>query len=102
MRHHFSGRARDTWGNVQGGTSVTIYYADTVTAAPIYTTYSAVTASTTTPQVSADSTGYFEFYVDDTEIVPTNIFDIVCQSITYENIDIFKGAWFNPRKHFVL
>jgi len=102
MRHLFSGRARDTYGKIQAGIPVTIYFANTVSAAPVYTTYSAVTASTVAPQVSADAAGYFEFYVDDTEIIPTNIFDIVCQSVTYENIDIFKGAWFNPRKYFVL
>jgi hypothetical protein len=100
MRHHFAGRTRDTYGNVQIMIPVSIYYSGTASAAPICATFDGA-SSTTTPQVSSNSFGYFDFYVDDTEVVPTSLFDVVCQSVTYSKIDIFKGAWFSPKKYFL-
>jgi hypothetical protein len=102
MRHHFAGRARDTYGNVQGSVPVYVYYTGTTSAAPIYTTYDGETLVIVAPQITTNSAGYFDFYVDDTEIIPGTLFDILCEGITYDKIDIFKNAWFNPKKYFVL
>jgi hypothetical protein len=102
MRHHFAGRARDTYGTIQQSVPVYVYYTDTTSAAPIYTTYSGGTVVNVAPQVNTDTAGYFQFYVDDTEIVPGTLFDILCENITYDKIDIFKNAWFSPKKYFIL
>jgi hypothetical protein len=101
MRHQQAGRARTTVGAVIHSEPIYIYFSGTTSAAPIYTAYSATNPITVAPQIVTDNLGYFEFWVDDEEIDPTTLFDIICQGVTYDKIDIFKGAWFNPKKYFL-
>jgi hypothetical protein len=103
MKHHFLGRARDGHGNIQINQQIFIYFTGTTSAAPVYQNYEDITPISIAPQISTNIEGLFSFYVDDTEIEYTQLFDIVCQEITYERIDIFKGnLLFNPKQWFLL
>jgi len=90
MRYSFKGRTRDRYGNVIESTGISIYIADTTTPAPIFTTFTGVTAISAAPQIYSDTNGVFSFYVDDTVSSPTTLFDLVADGITYEDIDIFR------------
>jgi hypothetical protein len=102
MKHHFMGRARDGYGNIQINQQISVYFTSTTSAAPLYENYEDVIPITSAPQITTNLEGLFSFYVDDVEINPTQLFDIECQGITYERVDIFKGSWWNPKKWFLL
>lgn len=90
MRFHFQGRTRDTYGNTVPNTPITIYVSETTTPAPIFTSYTGGTAVSAAPQINSDSTGFFNFFVDDTVTSTTTLFDILAAGFTYTYVDIFR------------
>jgi hypothetical protein len=94
-RVHFWGRAVDSYGNIQPSEDITIYLAGTETAATTYTAQSGGTGNSTAPQVTTDSTGRFNFWVDhDDYTYPgfNQLFDIIVGDLTYSNVDVFRLA----------
>lgn len=89
-RSHFIGRTRDTSGNSIPNIGVYVYLADTTTAASVFTEKIGGTAITIAPQITSDAYGLFDFYVDNTVHLSTQLFDLVVDDITYEDVDIFR------------
>jgi hypothetical protein len=88
-RYHFWGRAVDTFGNIKPSTGITVYLAGTTTAATVYANQSGGTAITTAPQATTDTKGRFDFWLDDSVYVVTQLFDIVVSDLTYTAVDVF-------------
>jgi len=63
-RYPFQGRARDTRGNVEPNTAISIYLAETTTPATVYTDYTGGDPISTVPQIYSDSRGYFECHLE--------------------------------------
>ena len=89
-RYHFYGRSRDTYGNVVSNVNVSVYLAGTTTPAAIFESRTGGTAISAAPQVTTDSNGLFDLWVDDTIHPKSTLFDIVVGSITYSEFDIFR------------
>lgn len=91
MRYIYQSHTEDSFGNILSAATVTVYLAGTTTLASIYTASSGGSAVNS---VNSDSTtGYFSFYVDDTDYNPFQKFKVVISkadydSQTYDNIDI--------------
>ena len=88
MRYHFIARSRDKYGTVKPNIPINVYEANTVIPAHVYLEESGGTVITTVPQLSSDVNGLFSFYIDTIDYPVVPLFDIVMDSITYENIDI--------------
>jgi len=78
-RHKFWGFAVDYMGNVVPKASVSIYLAGTTTPAKVYPSRDASTPVTEPPQVQCDESGYFEFWIDDSDYSPDQLFDVVIE-----------------------
>lgn len=89
MRCFFQRTIADGYGNVLSGAICSVYLSGTPTPANIY-----ITLAGTTPvnSVTADSVGYFSFYVDRFEYDMDQLFDIIVTSGSaskeYYNMDI--------------
>lgn len=90
-RFGFTGRTRDTYGNIKGNVDVSIYNAGTSTPSSVFTSISGGTVITTAPQTTSDSDGLFTFYVDNTVTSQDTLFDISIEDATYSYIDIFNS-----------
>ena len=90
----FQLRIRDSYGNVVPDIDVSVYLKDTTTAAYIYTTYTATVGTSASPQLTSDSNGYIQFWVDPNNYVEgaAQLFDIDVEDSTvdYTDLDIFK------------
>jgi hypothetical protein len=97
-RHIYQGTFKDGNGRVVGSSTtsnstagtINVYLANGTTAA---TVYAAETGGSSVGSVSTDAYGYFEFWVDDSEYVPSQRFKIVLshanfESKTYDDIKI--------------
>ncbi len=91
-RYHFHGRAVDTFGNIKPGAGITVYLTGTETAATVYANQSGGAAITTAPQVTTDTKGRFDFWLDDTVYIITQLFDMVVGDLTYTKVDVFGNV----------
>jgi len=92
MRYHFLGRARDSYGNILSGIDVSIYLAGTTTAFSVWSAQTGGTSISTVPQRDTNSSGQFDFYVDDSEYSTDTLADIVVGETTYSNMIVFPGT----------
>ena len=92
MRYSFWGRAVDTFGNVQLSEGITVYLEGTETPATVYTQQIGGSGISTAPQVSTDSAGRVDFWIDNDDYSLTQLFDIVVSGLTYTKVDIFRAA----------
>jgi len=95
-RYAYQGHATDGNGRVIDSATVTCYLADTTTAAVIYAAKSGGSALSGAV-VTADSSGYFIFYVDTDDYANTDLFDVVISktnftSKTYSDVGIVPTA----------
>ena len=91
MRYKYQGVAKDGNGRVIQSATVSVYKAGGTTVASVYTAESGGSAVNF---VTSDTSGYFYFWVDETDYLNTQRFKIVISktsfmSKTYDNIDIF-------------
>ena len=91
-RHKYQGTAQDGTGRVIESANITVYLSDGSTLATIYTVASGGTADSDSI-VASNSSGWFEFYVDDSEYTPDQLFELVIsktgyESQTWENVKI--------------
>lgn len=96
MRFDYKDEVRDQQGNVVASASVYVYLAGLETAVSIYTVNSGGTAVATAPQLTTDSNGYFEFWVDDEDYDHDQKFKIVISKTgfttrTFDYISIFPN-----------
>ena len=99
-RYKLQGRARDTWGNTITGLDIYVYVSGTSRTqdAIVYTSSTSTTAISAAPQISSDTYGFFNFWVDDTDYTAsTTKFDIFADGLEYTYIDIF-----NIKNHSIL
>jgi hypothetical protein len=96
-RYKILARSVDTFGNAQKNIGISIYLAGTNNPATVYTTEVIITGISTTPQISTDNYGRFEFWVDTDDYDVTQKFDVISANLRYSDIDIF-----NARAHNVL
>jgi hypothetical protein len=90
-RYHFLGRAVDTYGNAQPRIGITINLANTATPAIVYENQVGGVPTSAAPQITTDSYGRFDFWVDTDDYAVTQFFDIIAEGLIYEDIDIFRG-----------
>lgn len=91
-RFHFQGRVRDSYGNTVKNQPINITITDETAPAKIFTAYNAGTYVDTLPQITSNTQGFFEFWVDNTVTNDEVYFDIEVGNFTYERIDIFRPA----------
>jgi hypothetical protein len=94
-RHKYQGTAQDATGRVIASASYTVYLSDGTTLATIYSAVSGGTAAVGSV-VQSDSNGEFEFFVDDSEYTPSQLFQIVMSklgytTVTWEYVKIIPG-----------
>uniref|UniRef100_A0A6M3L0N3 Uncharacterized protein n=1 Tax=viral metagenome TaxID=1070528 RepID=A0A6M3L0N3_9ZZZZ len=89
MRYHYYNEARDQFGNTVKEADVYVYLAGTETDASVYTSNSGGTAVSSSPQVSTNSRGFFEFWVDDGDYDHDQKFKLsmVKTGYTFDDID---------------
>lgn len=90
MRCYFKGVSRDGAGNIIASATVSVYLYGTTTAASVYTTLAGATAVNS---VTSGTDGTFEFWVDRSDYVREQCFDLTISktgytSVTYANIDV--------------
>lgn len=90
MRYIYQGRVRDNFGNVVDEQSIYIYLNGTNTAVKIYENETGGSPIQTLPQISSDSNGFFEIWIDEADYAYTQFFDVVVNSIRYKKLDIFN------------
>jgi len=96
MRFKHRDYVRDQLGNAVASASIYVYLAGTETAATIYDANSAGSTLATAPQLSSDSSGMFEFWVDDGDYDQDQKFKLVISktgfvTVTDDYIDIFPN-----------
>ena len=90
MRCYYKGVCKDGAGNIIDSATVSVYLYGTTTAASIYTTLAGATAVNS---VTSGSDGTFEFWIDRTDYVREQCFDITIAktgftSVTWSNVDV--------------
>jgi len=90
MRNIYQNVCRDGAGKIIASATVSVFLYNTATAASIYTTLAGATAVNS---VTSGTDGSFTFYVDRTDYVPEQCFDLVIAksgytSVTLTNIDV--------------
>jgi hypothetical protein len=93
-KYGFQIRVRDSYGNVSADENISVYLAGTTTPANIYSTYTATTGTSATPQLTSNSNGYAQLFVDPDDYVSGLAqlfdFDVEDSDVDYTYLDIFK------------
>lgn len=90
-RYHFLGIARDTFGNVEPNSEISIYENNSSTAAIVYDDQVGGTPISAAPQITTDAYGRFDFWVDDGDYQLNQLFDVEAAGLTYDSIEIMRG-----------
>lgn len=90
-RYKYRGVVLDHAGNAISGADISVYLAGTATVATVHATEVSADTLNTTPQVSTDSNGYYEFWVDDGEYDTDQRFkiNIASGSLSFEEDEVF-------------
>ena len=92
-RYVFNGTTRDKAGIALASATATVYLADTTTAATIYDAKSGGTA-VSGAALTTDSGGRYIFYVDDTDYVSGQQFDVMISKSGYSTYYLYDESLF--------
>jgi len=82
-RYKYQSTAQDGTGRFIPSATITVYLANSTTLATVYAAASGGSAVTNSAVTSDSTTGWFEFYVDDSEYTPNQRFKIILSKTGY-------------------